>query len=137
VVQPYWHSLEPVLPHVQDVRLVEGTVFHYELAYAGKVDCIASYDGVPCVLDWKTADKPKGSIDRLRDAPLQLVAYCGAINACYAEYNVMLNNAALIVAVPNQPAEVFWFDSESVAQYWQQWQERLAQFYGGFSPNKG
>lgn len=127
--QPYWESLEPVLPHVHQVRLVEGFVFHYDLGYAGKVDCIASYDGVPCVFDWKTADRPKGSIDRLRDAPLQLAAYCGAINYCYAEHQIKLQHAALIVAVPQQPAEVFWFETDMMMEYWQQWQQRLAQFY--------
>lgn len=126
---PYWESLEPVLPHVQAVRLVEGFVFHYELGYAGKVDCIASYDGVPTVLDWKTADKPKGSIERLRDAPLQLAAYCGAANYCYGDQEIQLEHAALIVAVPNQPAEVFRFDAAAMVDYWQQWQKRVAQFY--------
>ncbi|MBD3881194.1 PD-(D/E)XK nuclease family protein [Phormidium tenue FACHB-886] len=127
--QPYWQSLEPILPQVQNVRLVEGFVFHRKLGYAGKVDCIASYKGVPCVFDWKTADKPKGSIDRLHDAPLQLAAYCGAINACYAEHEIDLHNAAVVVAVPSQTAEVFWFEPEEMAHYWQQWQARVAQFY--------
>lgn len=128
-IQPYWNSLEPVLEKVQAVRLVEGFVFHYELGYAGRVDCIASYDGVPCVFDWKTADRPKGSIDRLHDAPLQLAAYCGAINCCYAEEALELSHAALVVAIPEQPAEVFWLQPDAMMQYWQQWQQRLAQFY--------
>lgn len=127
-IQPYWSSLEPVLEKVQSVRLVEGFVFHYELGYAGRVDCIASYDGVPCVFDWKTADRPKGSIDRLHDAPLQLAAYCGAINSCYAQ-QVELSHAAVVVAIPEQPAEVFWLPPDTMMQYWQQWQQRLAQFY--------
>lgn len=127
-VRPYWESLATVLPLIQQVRLVEGFVFHRDLGYAGKVDCIASYDGVPCVFDWKTADQPKGSIERLHDAPLQLAAYCGAINYCYAE-QVNLQHAALVVAVPNQPAEVFWLEAAAMAEYWQQWQARLAQFY--------
>lgn len=129
-VQPYWESLEPVLPHIQAVRLVEGFVFHYELGYAGKVDCIASYEGIPAVFDWKTADKPKGSVERLRDAPLQLAAYCGAANYCYAK-EIKIDHAALIVAIPHQPAEVFRFDAEAIAEYWQQWQARVAQFYSG------
>lgn len=134
-VQPYWESLEPVLPHVQAVRLVEGFVFHYELGYAGKVDCIASYEGIPSVFDWKTADKPKGSIERLRDAPLQLAAYCGAANYCYAGEEINLDHAALIVAIPNQPAEVFRFNPEAIAHYWQQWQARVAQFYSRWQNN--
>lgn len=128
-VQPYWESLKPVLENIQTVRLVEGFVFHDDLGYAGKVDCIASYGEIPCVFDWKTADQPKGSIERLYDGPLQLAAYCGAINHTYAEQGLKLNHAVLIVAIPDRPAEVFWFEPEVMVQYWQQWQARVNQFY--------
>lgn len=125
---PYWESLQPVLNELEAVRLVEGSVFHYDLGYAGKVDCVASYQGMPCVCDWKTADRPKGSIERLRDAPLQLAAYCGAVNHSYGDRGVQLHHALLVFAVPDQPAEVFWFDAAQMRDYWQQWQERLHQF---------
>jgi genome maintenance exonuclease 1 len=127
--QPYWESLQPVLTKIQTVRLVESSVFHYDLRYAGKVDCVASYEGVPCICDWKTADQPKGSIDRLKDAPLQLAAYCGAVNHSYADQGLQLHHALLVVAIPAQAAEVFWFDAAEVGNYWQQWQERVEQFY--------
>ena len=68
-VLPYWESIQPVLQDIDEVRLVEGTVFHYGLRYSGRVDCVASYRGTPCILDWKSADKPKKSPERLRDAP--------------------------------------------------------------------
>jgi hypothetical protein len=127
--KPYWESLQSVLPEIEAVRLVEGSVFHYDLGYAGKVDCVASYQNTPCVFDWKTADQPKGSIDRLYDAPLQLAAYCGAVNHSYAEQGIKLSHALVVVAVPMQPAEMFWFDSAQLVKYWQQWQERVDRFY--------
>lgn len=129
-ILPYWRSLESVLPHLSDVRLVEGTVFHYDLCYAGKVDCVASYYGTPCVLDWKTSDRPKESVQRLYDNPLQLAAYCGAINHTYAEQGVRLTTAMIVVAVPDQDAEIFFFDTEDLKAYWQQWQNRVREFYG-------
>ncbi len=128
-VQPYWKSLTYILADVQDVRLVEGTVFHYDLGYAGKVDCVASYQGVPCVFDWKTSDRPKGSLERLYDGPLQLAAYCGAINHYYGEHQLKLTHALLSVAIPGEPAEIFWFEPDLLKQYWAQWQERVQQFY--------
>ncbi|MBD2088677.1 PD-(D/E)XK nuclease family protein [Microcoleus sp. FACHB-1515] len=124
---PYWNSLHPVLTQIDAVRLVEGFVFHYDLGYAGKVDCVASYQGTPCVCDWKTSDRPKQSIERLGDAPLQLAAYCGAINQVYDELD--LDHALLAVAVADQPAEIFWLDADRLAAYWQQWQLRVKQFY--------
>lgn len=128
-IRPYWNSLEPVLADVQHVRLLEETVFHHDLGYAGKVDCVASYQGVPCVVDWKTADQPKGSIERLYDGPLQLAAYCGAVNHSYPEPCISVRQAILVVAIPDQPAEIFRFEPEAMMQLWQEWQERVKQFY--------
>lgn len=128
-IRPYWESLEPVLSDVQDVSLLEKTVFHYDLGYAGKVDCVATYQGVPCVIDWKTADQPKGSIERLYDGPLQLAAYCGAVNHSYPDQSAALRQAILVVAIPHLPAEIFRFEPEAMAQLWQAWQTRVDQFY--------
>lgn len=128
-VRPYWESLEPVLKSIDKVRLVEGMVFHQELSYAGMVDCVASYEGVPCICEWKTADKPKQTLDRLYDYPLQVVAYCGAVNQLYQEYNLNLCHALLVVALPDRPAEVFWLEPEAMTTYWQQWEERVNRFW--------
>ena len=128
-IQPYWQSLQPVLNAVDEVRLVEGTVFHHELRYAGKLDCIASYQGIPCLCEWKTADRPKQTLDRLYDYPLQLVAYCGAANQLYQAYDLNLCHALLVIALPNMPAEVFWFEPEMLASYWQTWEQRVNTFW--------
>ncbi|NET31336.1 MAG: exonuclease [Cyanothece sp. SIO1E1] len=127
-VQPYWHSVEPVLQEINDVKLIESPVLHYQLGYAGKVDCVASYRGVPCVCDWKTADQPKQSVERLYDGPVQLAAYCGAFNHYYEHHGIKLRHALLVVAIAHQPAEIFWFEPETVMTYWQQWLERVMTF---------
>lgn len=126
--QPYWNSLEPVLQRIETVRLVEGFVYHDDLSYAGRVDCVVQLDGVPCIVDWKTADRPKETVERLYDGPLQLAAYCGAVNHTYASEALHIRHAALIVAVPDQPAEVFWFDPDTLVHYWQAWQTRVAEY---------
>jgi genome maintenance exonuclease 1 len=128
-VKPYWESIKSVLTAVDGVRLVEGTVFHYDLGYAGIVDCVASYQDTPCICEWKTADSPKQSVDRLHDYPLQLAAYFGAVNHLYRDHDLNLNHALLAIAIPDQTAEVFWFDAGAIDHYWQQWQERVAIFW--------
>lgn len=128
-VRPYWESLQPVLPAIAEVRLVEGFVFHEDLGYAGKADCVASYEGVPCLCEWKTADRPKVSLEHLNDYPLQVAAYWGAVNQCYQSYGIELNHAVLVIAIPEMPAQVFWFDSDAIADYWQQWEERVHRFW--------
>ena len=126
---PYWESIEPVLQDIDAVRLIESPVFHYDLSYAGRVDCVASYKGVPCVCEWKTADKPKGSVERLYEYPLQLSAYLGAANQYYQDYGVKLDHALLVVAIPGMPAEVFWFEPVAMTDYWQQWEQRVAEYW--------
>lgn len=128
-IQPYWESLSRVLSQIEAVYLVEGCVFHADLIYGGKVDCVIEYAGAPCLCDWKTADTPKRSLDRLYDAPLQAAAYCGAVNHYYAEHGLKLHHAMIVVAIPDQTAEVFLFESEALVRYWNQWQERLQQYY--------
>ena len=127
--RPYWESIEPVLQNIDTVRLIEGSVLHYDMSYSGKVDCVASYKGIPCVCEWKTADKPKGSVERLYEHPLQLTAYLGAVNEYYQEYGIQLNHALLVVAIPEMSAEVFWFERAAIDVYWQQWEHRVAAYW--------
>ena len=108
---------------------MEGTVFNYDLGYAGIVDCVANFRGIPCLCEWKTADKPKGSIERLYDYPLQIAAYSSAVNHDYHAYNIQLEHALIVVAIPNRSAEVFWFEPEVMQVYSQQWEERVADFW--------
>lgn len=128
-IRPYWESLQPVLKAVDQIRLVEGLLFHDHLGYGGIVDCVASFEGVPCICEWKTSDRPKGSIDRLYDYPLQLVAYCGAANQLYRDYNLNLCHALLVVAIPETPAEIFWFEPEAIVEYWEQWEARVKMYW--------
>lgn len=127
--RPYWDSIEPILQDINTVRLIESPIFHYGLSYAGRVDCVASYKDIPCVCEWKTADKPKGSVERLYEHPLQLTAYLGAVNQYYQEYDIQLDHALLVVAIPEMPAEVFWFEPEAMTNYWHQWEQRVAQYW--------
>lgn len=126
--RPYWESIKPVMQDIDTVRLIESPVLHYDLSYAGVVDCVASYKGIPCVCEWKTADKPKGS-DRLFDYPLQLTAYLGAVNLAYQDYGIKLEHALLVVAIPEMPAQVFWFEPTAILDQWQQWEKRVAAYW--------
>ena len=124
-IKPYWENLLPNLQDIHDVRLIEGNVFHYYEGYAGRVDCVASYRGIPCVIEFKSADR----IKRLYDEPLQLAAYCGALNRQYGvKYGVRLKHALLIVTTPDE-VSLTLFDHDEVMDYWHQWQQRVAQFW--------
>jgi genome maintenance exonuclease 1 len=124
-IKPYWENLFPILQDIHDVRLIEGYLFHYYEGYAGRVDCVASYHGIPCVIEFKSADR----IKRLYDEPLQLAAYCGALNRQYGvKYGVSLNHVLLIATTPDE-VSLTWFDPNEVMDYWHKWQQRVAQFW--------
>ncbi|GAB1544527.1 hypothetical protein NUACC21_72030 [Scytonema sp. NUACC21] len=127
--RPYWESIRPVLEEIDTVRLVEGSVFHYHKSYSGKVDCVASYKGIPCICEWKTADKPKGSVERLYEYPLQLTAYLGAVNDYYRDYGIEINHALVVVAIPERDAEIFLFEPEAMKGYWEKWEKRVAEYW--------
>ncbi|MGK7918409.1 MAG: hypothetical protein AB4080_00150, partial [Trichodesmium sp.] len=85
-IETYWHKILPFLKNIHEIKLLEGHVFHYYEGYSGRVDCVASFYDIPCVIEFKSANR----IKPLADEPLQLAAYCGAINR---QYGLRLNNA--------------------------------------------
>ena len=79
-IKKHWKSVEWVLRGISDVKCTEAAVESSRLKYRGIVDCVASYQGVPCVIEWKTSKRSKPSIHDTFDNPLQLVAYMAAYN---------------------------------------------------------
>ncbi len=131
LIQPYCSSVQPVLEKLSDVQLVETVVPNYVEGYAGKVDLVARYQGVPCTIEWTTAEEPKLRVEKLYDKPLQLVAYGGAINRCYGEslFGNKIVNALIVVALPDEDAEIFVLEREQLLEYWHKWLKRL-KFFG-------
>ncbi|MDJ0555669.1 MAG: exonuclease [Microcoleaceae cyanobacterium MO_207.B10] len=120
-IETYWDKILPFLENIHKIKLLEGQVFHYYEGYSGRVDCVASFYNIPCVIEFKSANR----IKPLADEPLQLAAYCGAINR---QYGLRLNNALLIVTTP-QEAIATWFEPDEVMKYWHQWQKRVGDFW--------
>ena len=71
-----------------------------------------------------------GLLRQLYDKPLQLTAYCGAINRHYDTnlFGDKINHALIVVALPDQEAEVFQFDRTKLVYHWNQWLNRLKNF---------
>ena len=65
LIQPYCYSVQAVLEKLSDVQLIETVVPNYVEGYAGKVDLVAHYQGVPCTIEWTTAEEPKLRVERL------------------------------------------------------------------------
>jgi hypothetical protein len=54
-----FHYLKPELDKINNIHAIERTLYSEYLGLAGRVDCIAEYDGELAVIDFKTSTKIK------------------------------------------------------------------------------
>ena len=54
-----FHHVKPYLNKIQNVHAIERTLYSEYLGLAGRVDCIAEYEGELAVIDFKTSEKIK------------------------------------------------------------------------------
>lgn len=135
VVQKLWSSIQDVVrDKISNVRLVEHIVTHPQMNYRGIVDCVAFYENELVVIDFKTAEKPKNTIESLYDNPLQVTAYCGAINndssipAHVIDRNITAG-LVIVAYVDGSKASTYFLGRDKVTNdYWKQWTTRLDQF---------
>lgn len=136
----FWESVVDFLDSIEEVFGLELSFLNEYWGYAGSVDCIARVKGwdYPVLLDWKTSNKPKGAkkwatakdwkkSSGLRTYPLQAAAYAGAINRIYRD-KIRLDEALIVVALIDQPCQLFHLDKEKMSQSWSEWLIRLNQF---------
>ena len=69
-----FNQIQTNIDKIDNVRSVEGFLWSKPLRLAGRVDCIAEYDGVPSVIDFKGSTKPKRKED-IHNYFLQATAY--------------------------------------------------------------
>ncbi|NXC44234.1 MGME1 exonuclease, partial [Penelope pileata] len=128
VVSGYLSSVQHVLKDISEVKALESAVQHETLQYLGLVDCVAKYRGQLCVIDWKTSEKPKPSLQNTFDNPLQVAAYIGAINHD-PNYDFQVNCGLIVVAYKNGcPAHPHFMDPDLCSQYWNKWLLRLEEY---------
>ena len=54
-----FYHLKPELDKINNIHAIERTLYSQYLGLAGRVDCIAEYDGELAVIDFKTSEKIK------------------------------------------------------------------------------
>lgn len=134
-IEPVFKSVQHVLENVQYVKAVETHVVHNKLHYKGVIDCIASYRGENYLIDWKKSDKKKLSLKATYDAPLQIAAYIGAINASN-QYPFVIKHGLLVIAYTcGSPATIYEVYDNTLQQYWTAWLRRLQEYYVGTTSN--
>ena len=69
-----FYQIQEQVNKIDNIRAVEGFLWSKPLRIAGRADCIAEYNGVPSVIDFKGSTKPKRK-DDIHNYFLQATAY--------------------------------------------------------------
>lgn len=99
------------------------------MKYKGIVDCVAEIDNEIHIIEWKKSDRLKLSLVETYDAPIQLCAYLGAINAS-PKFNLKINKGVVVVAYTDGSlADSYKLDSVALRKYWRAWLLRLQEYW--------
>ena len=96
-------SIKPYLNKINNIHYQEQALWSTQLGMAGRVDCIAEYEGVLSVIDFKTSSRPKDESD-IQDYFWQTAAY----SLMYEELvGKPIDNLVIIMAVENGNPLIF------------------------------
>jgi len=97
-----FHHSRDTLDRINNIYLQEAALYSKHLELAGRVDCIAEFDGVLSIIDFKTAQEPKRE-KYLYDYFVQETAY-----ACMLQeiYGLTVKQLVTIVACENGETQV-------------------------------
>ena len=97
-----FHNSKHVLDRINNIYLQEGALYSNHLEIAGRVDCIAEFDGELSIIDFKTSAEPKKEV-YMYDYFLQETAYA----CCLQElYSLTVKQLVTIVACENGETQV-------------------------------
>ena len=98
-----FRSIQPYLDNINNIHYLEQSLWSKQLQLAGRVDCIAEYEGVLSVIDFKTSRRIK-TIEQIEDYFWQTTAYA----LMYEELvGKPIDNLVIIMAVENEQPLIF------------------------------
>ena len=96
-------SIRPYLDRINNIHYIEQSLWSKQLQLAGRVDCIAEYEGVLSVIDFKTSRRIK-TIEQIEDYFWQTTAYA----LMYEELiGKPIDDLVIIMAVENEQPIIF------------------------------
>jgi genome maintenance exonuclease 1 len=106
-----FHHSKPYLDKINNIHAIERTLFSEYLGLAGRVDCIAEYEGELAIIDFKTSEKIKPE-KWLENYFVQETAY-----ACmyYEMTGIPVTKLITIMVTPG--GEVKVFDKRNKEEY--------------------
>jgi genome maintenance exonuclease 1 len=97
-------AIQPILDqYIDNIHALEVPLYSDHLKVAGRVDCIAEFDGKLSVIDFKTASKPKEE-----KWILNYFMQCSAYAVMYEERTgIPVPRIAVVIAVDGEQPQIF------------------------------
>ena len=93
----------PIVNRIDNVHYLETMLYSETLGLAGQVDCIAEFDGIPSVIDFKTSLKLKRE-----DWILSYFEQCTCYSLMYEEMTgIKAKQIVVLISVDNEDPQVF------------------------------
>jgi len=90
-----FNKLSYSLKRINNIRALEIPMYSDKLKTAGRCDCIAEYNGVLSVIDFKTSTSPKNK-DMIEDYFLQISGYAYMF---YELFDIFIEQGVILIAV--------------------------------------
>jgi genome maintenance exonuclease 1 len=99
-----FNSIKPIIQnYINNIYEIESPLYSDHLKVAGRVDCIAEFDGKISIIDFKTSSKPK-----LESYILNYFMQASAYAVMFEERTgISVSRLAIIIAVENDQPQVF------------------------------
>lgn len=98
-----WKVANPVLNRIDNIRAQEVALWSHHLRLAGRVDCVAEFDGKLSVIDFKTARREK-DVQHIQHYFMQAAAYAIMFEE---RTNIPVNRLTILIAVSDGFMQVF------------------------------
>jgi hypothetical protein len=98
-----FNSLVPHLEHIDNIHALESPLYSHKLKVAGTVDCIAEYNGVLSIIDFKTS----GRIKHKEDIPGYFIQTAAYAYMFWEQTGIAPDQLVILMGVDNEDALVF------------------------------
>jgi genome maintenance exonuclease 1 len=98
-----FNVMKPVIDRIDNVHYLETMLYSEAVGLAGQVDCIAEFDGVPSIIDFKTSLKLKRE-----DWILSYFEQCTLYSLLYEDMTGRrINQIVVLISVDHEQPQVF------------------------------
>jgi genome maintenance exonuclease 1 len=96
-------NIRPIVDRIDNVHYLETMLYSETLGLAGQVDCIAEFDGVPSIIDFKTSLKTKKE-----EWILNYFEQCTCYSLMYEEMTgIQCKQIVVMIAVDHEEPQLF------------------------------